>query len=158
MGLPGDGVLQPGWRVYFPGRTWAGGDVAGPIPVDAQALESCLHFCAGLTKATWEAVFQHRSAARPWPRSGEACAAGRGVEVCGFVGDPTQEALHVFTLSQCLEVRVFHCQIVVGDVGVDGAVTDGVDGDGDGAAFTLGEGVVALHADAERAVAEGAGG
>lgn len=71
-----------------------------------------------------------------------------GVEVCGLVADPTEEALHVFTLAQRVKVRVRLRQIVVGDVGVDGAMADGVDRDSLVAALALGDGVVVFDADA----------
>ena len=73
---------------------------------------------------------------------------GGGVEVCGLVADPAEEALHVFTLAQRVEVRVRLRQIVVGDVGVDGAMADGVNRDGYVAALAFGDGMVVFDVDA----------
>ena len=73
---------------------------------------------------------------------------GGSVEVRGFVCDPFEEALHVFALVQGVEVCVCFGEVVVGDMGVDGAVADGVNRDRLVAALTLRDGVVVFDSSA----------
>ena len=84
-------------------------------------------------------------------------SSGWGVEVRGLVCDPFKEALHVFALAQSAEVCVCFGEVVVGDVGVDSAVADGMNRDRLVAALALRDGVVVFDASAQRPETECAG-
>lgn len=84
--------------------------------------------------------------------------AGRRVEVWGLAGDPAQETLDILPRAQVVEVRVARRQIVVRHLRMNGAVADGVHGNGLTAAFTLRDGVMVLHALAQQTAAKRTGG